>query len=315
MTRGVLPVGHAERTGLARDSTGVRLLRRLEVVPFLLPGLLLFGVFVLWPMLQGLRVSFYNWSIMPGADQQWVGLANYLHAFKDPIVRIALRNTLLYTIVTVPGQMALGLAAAALMNAALPARTLWRGLYYLPVVTSWVVIAYLWRYLFSGGPAPVNYLLHDIFHVIPKYIDWFSEGSTAQVPILTLGIWKGIGWNMVMFLAGLQGIPAQLYEAAAIDGAGRWQMFRRITLPQMVNVMLYVTVMLTIGAFAVMLHVLLMTSGGPMEQTQTMLLYTYETGFNNFEFGYGFALAVMMAAVVFMMSVFQFRFFRNRTEG
>ncbi|MFZ5825630.1 MAG: carbohydrate ABC transporter permease, partial [Bacillota bacterium] len=141
----------------------------LEAAPFLLPGLVLFAVFVLWPQIQGIRVAFYNWNIMPGAEQEFVGLANFRRVFADPVVGVAVRNTLLYTLVTVPGQMILGMLVAVGLNAAIRGRVIWRALYYIPVLTSWVVVAFVFKYLFNGGGSPINYIFRDVLHILPKY--------------------------------------------------------------------------------------------------------------------------------------------------
>lgn len=291
-----------------------RLPEWVEVMPFLLPGVLLFALLVMWPLLQGLRVSFYQWNIMPGAEQEFVGLANFKRAFTDPIVRIAVRNTLIYVLVTVPGQIVLGMMAALALNAAIPGRTIWRALYYIPVLTSWVVVSFIFKYLFNGGGSPVNYILKDVLQILPDYVDWLQNEWTAQVPINLLGIWKGVGWTMVMFLAGLTAIPRELYEASAIDGATRSQSFWRVTLPLMRPVLLFVLVMLTIGAFGVFISVHLLTGGGPMNQTQVILSYMYDQGFKYFEFGYGFALATLLGLLIFAISFFQFRFVSGKIE-
>ncbi|HLN60641.1 MAG TPA: sugar ABC transporter permease [Symbiobacteriaceae bacterium] len=298
----------------AQPSRKRRMPQWLEAAPFLLPGLLLFALFVFWPLLQGLRISFYQWSIMPGAEQKFVGLANYKKAFTDPVVRVAIRNTLLYVLVTVPGQMIIGLLVATGLNAAIRGKVFWRSLYYIPVLTSWVVVSYMFKYLFSGGGAPVNYIFKDVLHILPTYINWLQNEWTAQVPINLLGIWKGIGWTMVMFLAGLQGIPKELYEAAAIDGANRSRMFRHVTMPLLRPVILFVLVLLTIGGFGVFISVQLLTGGGPMNKTQVMISYMYDTGFKYFDFGYGFALAALMGVLIFAISFIQFKFVRGKTE-
>ena len=134
-------------------------------------------------------------------------------------------------VVTVPGQMVLGLGAAMLLNAQIRGRAFFRGLFYLPVVTSWLVVSYLFAYLFSDGMGPVNFVLVEVLRLLPEPIDWLRSTWTAQVPINLLGIWKGVGWNMVIFLAALQYIPSELYEAAETDGATNWQRFRYVTLP------------------------------------------------------------------------------------
>lgn len=286
----------------------------LEAMPFLLPGLILFAALVLWPLLQGLRISFYQWNIMPGAEQEFIGLANFKRAFLDPTVRIATRNTLLYVVVTVPGQMVLGMLAALALNAQIPGKVAWRALYYIPVLTSWVVVSFIFKYLFNGGGAPINYLLVDLLHLLPEYVDWLQNPWTAQVPINLLGIWKGIGWTMVMFLAGLQSVPQELHEAAAIDGAGRIQRFWNVTLPVIRPVVLFVLVMLTIGGFGVFISVHLLTAGGPMNQTQVILSYMYDQGFKYFEFGYGFALATLLGLLMFIISFIQFKFVSGKVD-
>ena len=286
----------------------------MAILPFLLPGLALFAVFVLWPLLQGVRVSLYHWNILPGTEQEFVRLANFRRALIDPVVRLALRNTLIYVAVTVPGQMALGLVAALLLHAPVALRSLWRTLYYLPVVTAWVVVSFLFKYLFASGPAPVNWVIHHTHHLLPNEVGRFKEAGTAMVPIIALGIWKGVGWNMVMFLAGLQSIPQQLYEAAAIDGAGRWHAFWHITLPLLRPVVLFLVVVLTIGGFGVMVSVQLLTNGGPLNGTQTLLLYMYDQGFRNFNFGYGAALGVLLGLAMFLISLVQFRLLKSRVE-
>lgn len=286
----------------------------LEALPFLLPGLLMFGVFIAWPLVQGLRVSFYNWSIMPGADQAFVGLANFRRAFSDPVVPVAIGNTLLYVAVTVPGQMALGMLTALGLNSVIRGKALWRALYYLPVVTSWVVVSFVFKYLFNGGGAPMNYILRDVLHILPDYVDWLQNRWLAQVPIAGLGIWKGFGFTAVLFLAALQSIPAELLEAAAIDGATRRQTFWRVTLPLLRPVILYVLVILTIGGFEVFLSVTLITGGGPMNQTQVMLSYIYDQGFKYFEFGYGFALATLLGLLMLAINSVQFKLFARKIE-
>lgn len=284
-----------------------RLESRWEALPFLLPGLVLFAIFVLWPLVQGLRVSFYNWSIMPGADQEFVGLANFRRAFQDPVALAAARNSLLYVAITVPGQMFFGMLAALALNSAIKGRVVWRAIYYLPVLTSWVVVSFVFKYLFNGGGAPVNYILKDVLHILPQHVDWLQHFWTAQVPITGLGIWKGIGWNMVMFLAGLQGIPHELHEAAAIDGASRLQAFWRVTWPLLRPVVLYVMVLLTIGGFGAFISVNLLTAGGPMNQTQVILSYVYDQGFKYFEFGYGFALAILLSLLILAINLLQIK--------
>jgi len=174
---------------------------------FLLPGLALFVVFVILPMLYSFRISFYDWNIVRPELSEWEGLQNYIQALQDPIFRRAVLNTLAYTLVTVPGQMILGLFVALLLNQNIRGKSLFRVLYYLPVITSWVIVSLLFEYMFSGQAGLVNYVLRDVLHVIDKNILWLADPVLAFVPIHLLGIWKGIGWTAIIFLAGLQAIP------------------------------------------------------------------------------------------------------------
>lgn len=281
---------------------------------FMLPGLLFFTTFMIYPLLKAFQMSLYQWSIMPGRPSQFVGLSNYTRAFEDPIFWIALRNTVLYTLVTVPGQMILAMLVALLLNYIGRGRVFFRTIYYLPVITSWVIVSLLFRYLFQSPGGLVNYLLTDVLHLMVEPVAWLRNPATAMVPIMTLGIWKGIGWSMVIFLAALQTIPGELYEAAAIDGAGRWQRFWDLTLPLMRPTVVFVLVMLVIGGFNVFISVYLITAGGPMKQTEVILSYMYHQAFDFLEFGYGAALSYMLAAIILVLSFLQIRFLRRPVE-
>lgn len=281
---------------------------------FLLPGVFLFLVFNIYPLLKALQISFYDWSLMPGTPSEFVGLANYLRAVRDPVVSLAFRNTVLYTAITVPGQIVLAMAAALLLNSLGRLKVLLRTLYYLPVITSWVIVSLLFRYMFQSPNGFINYLLVDLLHLAEAPIGWLQSASTAMIPVWLLGIWKGIGWSMVIFLAALQTIPLELYEAAAIDGAGGWEKVRHITLPLIRPTLVFVLVMLMIGGLNVFLPVALVTNGGPQQQTEVVLTYMYHQAFDFLEFGYGSALAFMMAVFIVSLSFIQIRFFRRPEE-
>ena len=179
---------------------------------FLAPGFLLFALVILYPIARAFQISLYNWSIAPGQASTWLGLHNYNRALHDPIFWRALVNTAFYMAVTTPVQVVLGLAVAVLLDARMPARGLFRALYYLPVVTSWVVVSLLFRYLFMTDGGLVNWLTG-------QHVDWLGSRWTAMTVVSILGVWKGIGWSMVIFLAALQGVPQELKEAAMVDGA------------------------------------------------------------------------------------------------
>ncbi|MFY9358050.1 MAG: sugar ABC transporter permease, partial [Defluviitoga tunisiensis] len=219
----------------------------------------------------------------------------------------------LYTAVTVPGQMILGFLVAILLNRKMKGQTLFRLLYYLPVVTSWVIVSILFQYLFAARGGLVNFLLKDILHIIPKNIAWLSNPKTAMVPIYTLGIWKGIGWSMLIFLAGLQGIPKEIYEAASLDGANSWKKTIKITIPLMVPTIVFELVMLTIGGFNVFLSVYVMTGGGPMCSTEVLSSYMFKEAFDYFHFGYGAAISVIFFLIVFTISQLQRKLLSKRS--
>lgn len=281
---------------------------------FMLPGLLFFATFTVYPLLKTLQMSLYHWSIMPGRPSEFVGVANYTRALDDPIFWVALRNTVLYTVVTVPGQMVLAMAVALLLNHVVYGRVFFRTVYYLPVITSWVIVSLLFKYLFQSPGGLVNHVLVNILHLLSEPIPWLRNAAMAMVPIMGLGIWKGIGWSMVIFLAALQTIPPEVYEAAAIDGAGRWHRFWRITLPLMRPTVVFVLVMLVIGGFNVFISVYLITGGGPMRQTEVILSYMYRQAFDFLEFGYGAALSYMLAMLILVLSVLQIRVLRRPVE-
>src|SRR3990172_11578019 len=184
---------------------------------FLLPGLALFVVFVILPMLYSFRISFYDWNIVRPELSEWEGLQNYIQALQDPIFRRAVLNTLAYTLVTVPAQMILGLIVAILLNQQIRGKAGFRVIYYLPVITSWVIVSLLFEYMFSGQAGLVNYVLHDLLHITRENIRWLADPILTFVPIDLLGIWKGIDWTSIIYLAGLQAIPQHLYEAAEVD--------------------------------------------------------------------------------------------------
>lgn len=282
---------------------------------FLLPGFLLFGTFVIGPMIYSFRLSLYDWNIVKPEKSVWIGLANYARALGDPIFRRAVLNTLVYTLVTVPGQIIIGLIIAVLLNQDIRGKSFFRVVYYLPVITSWVIVSLLFEYMFVGQAGLVNYVLRDVLHVIPKNILWLADPVLAFVPIHLLGIWKGVGWSAVITLAGLQAIPDHLYEAAEVDGAGAADKFFSITIPLLRPTLVFLLVVLTIGGLNAYISNLLITNGGdPLDLTHFILTLMYEATFTKLDFGYGSAISYLLTAFVFVISVFQIRLLQKRVE-
>lgn len=303
-------------TGASRGPERVRPVRRPSATPylFLLPGFAVFALAILYPITQAVRMSFYDWKIVGAATSEFLGLDNYLRAFGDDKFWIAFGNTAFYAVATIVPQIVLGLAVALLLHGRAPARPLFRVLYYLPVVTSWVVVSLVFRFLFADQGL-INYLLGDVLRFTDGQTSWLADRWTGMVAISALGIWKGVGWSMMIFLAALQGVPAALLEAATIDGAGAWQRFLAVTLPAIRAALGFVTIMLVIGGFNVFISVYLMTGGGPAGRTEVLLTYMYHQAFGNVDFGYGSAIAVIVTLIVLALSLVQLRIFRNPDGG
>jgi multiple sugar transport system permease protein len=282
---------------------------------FLAPGFLLYALVILYPIVRAFQISLFNWAIVPGVASKFVGLHNYNRAIHDPLFWRGLENTGFYMAVTVPAQIVLGMAVAVLLDGRMPARGFFRTLYYLSVVTSWVVASLLFRYLFITDGGLVNWVLHDTLHVTGHNIDWLGQRWTAMTVLSILGIWKGVGWSMVIFLAALQGIPREQHEAAAVDGAKAWSRFRAVSLPAIRPVIAFITIILVIGAFNVFISVFLVTNGGPLDETQVLLTYMYREAFSFLDFGYGSAISFTLTLLVFGLSLVQLRLFRRRSEA
>ena len=291
-----------------------RLLRRKRVrnlvpaAPFVLPGLLLACVFVFYPMFFNIRISFSDYHIVERTIT-WAGLKNYLALFAETGDRLllAVRNNFLYALVTTPFILLFGMVFAVMVNSLRRTQLFFRTCFYLPVITSWVIVGNVVAYMFNaGGAALVNYLL-------PEYVSWLNRTWTANLVIWLLGIWKNIGWAMVIYIAGLKGIPAELYEAGMLDGASRTQQFWHITVPLLKSTTFYVLVNMVIGSFGVFIQVMMLTSGNPRGTTSVLQYLLYDRSFNLFEFGQGAAIGLITAILVLLTTVVLNRVFR--TEG
>ncbi|MFZ3151117.1 MAG: sugar ABC transporter permease [Anaerolineaceae bacterium] len=290
--------------------------RQKQIIPylFILPALILFVVFMVYPLLKGFQISFFDWSIMPNKPSTFIGLDNYTRIFSDKITGVAFKNTILYVAITVPAQMILAMLVAVLINSLTKGKTFFRAVYYIPVITSWVIVSLLFRYLFQSPQGVINYFLVDVFHIVSKPVPFLQQANTAMIPIMSLGIWKGIGWSMIIYLAALSTIPKELTEVAEMDGANGWQRFWSITLPLISPTVVYTLVMLIIGGFNVFTSVYLITNGGPMQQTEVWLSYVYHQTFGYLDFGYGAALSYVLAFLVVTLSGLQLKFLRRPQE-
>lgn len=279
---------------------------------FVLPGFAIYALVMLYPAIQTLLLSFRDWNIAPDQPSPWVGLDNYVRAFGDPVFIDSLVNSAAYTAFTVPLQMIVGLSLAVLLDAKLPGRVGFRVLFYLPVVTSWVVVSLLFQYIFSSGDGLANHVVVGLLGLAPENVSWFQERWSGLFAIAVLGVWKGIGWSMLIFLAALTAVPEALKEAAQLDGANALQRFRHVSVPAIRSALSVVFILLFIGGFNVFISVLLMTGGGPGNATQVPLTYMYQQAFKFLDFGYGSAISFTLTLVVLAASALQYSWSRRK---
>ena len=281
---------------------------------FSAPFLILFLAFLALPILASFLISFTDFSLGNLVDPlsaPFVGLANYARLFQDAKFLQAAFTTALFVIAGVLLNLLVGLAAAIALNRGITRlRAIFRVGYYVPVVTSIVAVAVIWRFLFNADFGLVNGALGAVGIKGP---DWLASPTLAVGIIVALLVWRNFGNAMIIFLAGLQGIPEDLYEAARIDGATRWQEFRHITLPMLRPTTLFLTVWTTIGFLQVFEEPFVMTQGGPLNKTLTLSMYVYQQAFNFFHQGYASAIAYTLFVVIAAITFIQFRFLRSET--
>lgn len=302
---------------LHREKTALRKKRIRNLRPaafFVLPGLVLACVFVLYPMYFNIRISFSNYQIVQ-RSMSFVGLQNYIALFTERGDRLllAIRNNFLYAFVTTPFIILFGLIFAVMVNSLKRAGVFFRTCFYLPVITSWVVVGNVFAYMFNAGQAGLmNYLLKDVFGVLDAYVPWLQRTWTANLVIWLLGIWKNIGWAMIIYLAGLQGISGDLYEASSIEGASKAQQFWYITVPLLKSTTFYVLVNMVIGAFGVFIQVMMLTGGNPRGTTGVLQYLLYDKAFNLFEFGQGAAIGMITALLILVTTVVMNSVFKTK---
>ncbi|MEW6580486.1 MAG: sugar ABC transporter permease [Chloroflexota bacterium] len=276
---------------------------------FLLPSMVVLAVFVFWPILQSVILSLQKWRF--GANKTtWVGLDNYRRLLEDPRVEGAFANTIEYTLVVVPITLFLALLLALALNERIPGRSIYRATFFLPVIASFAVVAIVWRFLLNPDIGLLAYWSREIG--IPTR-SWLRDARYAMPAVMIVSIWKNIGFNMVILLAGLQGIPDVYYEAAKVDGANRWQRFRHVTMPLLRPTWTFVLIISIISSFQVFDQVWVMTPrGGPLHSTETVVTYIYYQGIELLDISYAASIGVVLFAVVFVLTLIQLRAFRFR---
>jgi multiple sugar transport system permease protein len=276
---------------------------------FILPSMIVLAVFVFWPIVQSFLLSFQQWRF-GSSVHPWVGLTNYERMLHDPRVWNAFRNTVYYTAVTVPVTLFISLLLALALNQTLPARNLLRAAFFLPVIASFAIVAIIWSFLLDPDIGMVAYWFKQLGLSTGG---WLRDPDWAMPAVMLVSIWKNIGFNMVIFLAGLQGIPDIYYEAAKVDGASAWQRFWHVTLPLLRPTTLFVLVISVIAAFQVFDVVWVMTpGGGPLFSTDVVVTYIYHQGIRALDISYAASIGVVLFLIVFALTLLQLHLLRYR---
>jgi multiple sugar transport system permease protein len=274
---------------------------------YLAPFLLFFVVFQIYPIFQGLYVSLTRWDL--ATPPRFVGLTNYINLTKDSLFWLALRNTSLFVALNAPLAVVIPLGLALLVNNPIHGRAIFRSAFSTPLIISVSSVGVLWTWFYNPAFGLINYYL-GIFGLPGQ--NWLTQTGWAMVAIVVTTVWWTSGWNMILFLAGLQDIPDHLYDAAKIDGAGNWALFRYVTLPGLRTTLLFVGVTTIIGSFRVFAQVFVMTNGGPVDSTRTVVMHIYESGFRYFRMGSAASVAWVLFCIVLIFTFVQFRLLREQ---
>lgn len=267
------------------------------------PSIILLLVFVIYPIVYSFVLSFYDWNLLTN-EKLFVGVGNYLRAFSDERFWNALVNTIYFTAVYVPLLIVLSLVLALILNAEIPGAHAFQTIFFLPAITSMAIVAIVWRFLLDGDIGFISIFLRGLGF---KVADPLRDLKLAMPTIIGISLWRWVGFNMVILLAGLKAIPSDYYEAASIDGAGPGRKFFSITLPLLLPNLSFVLLTNLISSFQVFDQIYVMTKGGPMFKTEVLVQYIYYQGFNIFDMGYASALALMLFLLILAFSLLQLR--------
>jgi ABC-type sugar transport system permease subunit len=290
---------------------GTSRLARREMIAgylFLSPTIILFLVFIAGPLLGAIALSLFKWDMF--SDPQWVGLDNFRNLANDATARSAIRNTFLFTFWSVVLHLGPGLLLALAVNRNMPYSLNYflRTAYFFPLLVSWAAVSLIWAYILDPNFGFITYYLRNLgIEDAPIFL---IDPVWAMPAVIFVDLWKTIGFTFIILLAGLQGIPTQLYEAAAIDGAGTFRKFLDVTIPMLSPTLFFASVMTFIGAFQIFEPMYIMTSGGPGDKTLSIVQHIYETGFRRFDMGYASALALVVFAVIMVVTLLQVRLSR-----
>ncbi len=296
-------------TGRRRDET-------LMAWVFSAPAIVLLIVFLVIPFIMAIGLAFTDQRLVPNPNlpTQFVGMRNFARMIGDEAFLRGILNNFYFVLVVVPLQTALALSLAILINQKLKGMNFFRTIYFAPVVTAMTVVAIVWTFLYNPGEGLINAFLGAVSFGRIGPFNWLLNTNLVFPAIMVLSIWQGAGFQMVIYLAGLQEIPVDLYEAASVDGANRWQQFTNITLPQLRNTTIFVVIATTILAFKLFDQVKVMTNGGPQNASMTTMVHVVEQGWGQLKVGYAAAISIVFFFIVLMVSLLQRYFLREERQ-
>lgn len=280
---------------------------------FLTPAVLSILIFFFIPVIAAFIMSFTDFDIYALAsfdNVRFIGFRNYSQLFDDPLFWQSLANTAYYVVLATPLSIAVSLGAALLLNSRLiKYKGIFRLSYFIPYITTLVAVAIVWRFIYHPKFGILNYLL-SLFGIQP--LDWLGDPNLAMPAIVLMSVWKNFGYNMIIFIAGLQNIPEDLYEAASIEGANEWSKFKTITIPMLAPTTLFVSIITIVGFFQLFAEPYIMTQGGPLNKTLSIVGYMYQEGFRWWNMGYSAAISFVLFFIILIVTILQFKLQKNR---
>lgn len=299
---------HALTPGTGRRRRTSAALGRLgSSLPFVTPAILVLGTFVIYPIVRTLWISLHDWSLS-GRNTSWTGLGNYREMFGDDRFWNALRVTFVYSGVAVAAQTLVGLALAYRLRNTTRLTTIVRSAYFFPTIAALSTMGLVWRFMLDPQIGLVNGWIDSASLAPPN---WLRDTAWALPSVILVGVWKNVGFTMIVIVSAMQDVPTELDEAAQLDGANAWHRFRHVVIPSIRPGLLFVSVINTIASLQMFDLVFAMTRGGPLFSTETLVTYMYERGFQDFRFGYAAAISWVLFAIVMLFSVVQLRVFRH----
>jgi multiple sugar transport system permease protein len=275
---------------------------------FLAPALISIFIFFFIPVIAAFLISFTDFDIYAlgnYSNVRFIWFQNYLNLFNDPLFWTALKNTFYFVLAAGPVSVAVSLGAAILLNSKLVKfKSVFRLAYFIPVITTLVAVAIVWRFIYNPGFGLLNYFLSCLG--VHK-VDWLGDPLLAMPAIIIMSVWKNFGYNMIIFIAGLQSIPEYLYEAANLEGANSWQQFKSITLPMLAPTTVFVGIITMINFFQIFAEPYIMTQGGPLNSTLSIVMYMYQEGFRWWHMGYSASIAFVLFFIIFLGTLFQLK--------